>query len=90
MLNRRKGRNNLAITTMQEAIPSMSALRLGRLSNRTYSSQCFIDRLLPIGHRVPLTRHFAISGLDMRISHPGCGTFAFVGLLPTHIRTTLQ
>jgi hypothetical protein len=50
----------------------VSARRLGRLSNRTYSSQCFIDRLLPIGHRVPLTRHFAISGLDMRISHPGC------------------
>jgi hypothetical protein len=58
---------------------------MGAASSGPYSSQRFIDGLLPFSHLMPLAAHFAILGLDMGVVHSRDGTLTFVRPLPTHI-----
>jgi hypothetical protein len=55
------------------------------LVNNPCFPQRLIGRLLPLSHFIPLARHLAIAGLDLRIGHSGRSTLTLLRLLPVDI-----
>jgi len=75
----------LASTVVPISLDAAAHFHMGAASNGPYSSQRFIDGLLPFSHLMPLAGHFAILALDMGVVHSRGGTLTFVRPLPTHI-----